>query len=89
MQKNKAPVHTSLMKMDAVKECGFEVLSNSPYAPNLAPNYCHLFPKLKVSAWKRYSYDDEFIDVVQAWSEGQNSDFQSLEALYYKRVPSF
>lgn len=76
VQQDNAPVHTSQIAMHAVKECGFEVLPHPPYSPDLAPSDYHLFPKLKKHLrGKRYSDDNELMDAVQAWSEGQNSDF--------------
>ena len=38
---NNAPVH-----MTAATECGFEILSHSPYSPDMAPFELCLFPKL-------------------------------------------
>ena len=52
VQQDNAPVHSSYIAVDAVKECGFEVLLNVPYSPDLVPSYYHLLLKT-LSAWKK------------------------------------
>ena len=42
-----APAHTSQVAMAAATECGFEILSHSPYSPDMAPSDFYLFQKLK------------------------------------------
>ena len=41
------PAHTSQVAMIAATECGFEILPNPPYSPDMAPSDLYLFPKLK------------------------------------------
>ena len=47
LHQDNAPVHTSRVAMDAVRECGYELLPHPPYSPDLAPSDFHLFPRLK------------------------------------------
>ena len=44
-----APAHTWQFAMVAATECGFEVLSNPLYTPDLAPSDICLFPNLKTN----------------------------------------
>jgi len=44
-----APAHSSHVAMTAIHDCGFELLSHSPYSPDLAPSDFHLFRHLKES----------------------------------------
>ena len=41
------PAHTSQVAMIVATECGFEILPNPPYSPDMAPSDLYLFPKLK------------------------------------------
>ena len=38
-----APAHTSAVAMATIRECGFELLSQPPYSPDLAPSDYHVF----------------------------------------------
>ena len=42
-----APTQTSQVAMTAATECGFEILPNPPYSPDMAPSEFYLFQKLK------------------------------------------
>ena len=42
-----APAHTSQFAMTAATECGFDMLPEPPYSPDMAPSGFYLFPKLK------------------------------------------
>lgn len=45
--KDKAPVHKSVIAMTVINDCGFNLIENAFYSPNLAPPDFHLFPKRK------------------------------------------
>ena len=47
LHQDNAPVHTSRVAKDAVRECGYELLPHPPYSPDPAPSDFHLFPRLK------------------------------------------
>ena len=63
-----APVHTSRVAMDAVRECGYELLPHPPYSPDLAPSDFHLFPRLKKHLrGRRFDDDGELTAAVEGW----------------------
>jgi len=43
LHQDNAPAHTSAVAMAAIRECGFELLSQPPYSPDLAPSDYHMF----------------------------------------------
>ena len=49
LRQDNAPAHTSAVAMAAIRECGFELLSQPPYSPDLAPSDYHVFRSLKDS----------------------------------------
>lgn len=42
-----ALAHRSLISMTVVRDCDFEPVNHSPYAPNLATSDYHLYPHMK------------------------------------------
>lgn len=62
-----APVHTSVIAMDAARDCAFEILPHPPYSPDMAPSDFYLFPNLKSNISGR-RYDSEY-DVMSAVNE--------------------
>ena len=43
---NNAPLHKSVTAMAAIHGCGFKLIENLPYFPDLAPSNFNLYPKL-------------------------------------------
>ena len=79
LHQDNAPVHTSRIAMEAVRECGYELLPHPPYSPDLAPSDFHLFPKLKkYLRGRRFDDDNELTATVEGWLGDQPVDlFQS------------
>ena len=76
LHQDNAPVHTSRVAMDAVRECGYELLPHPPYSPDLAPSDCHLFPRLKKHLrGRRFDDDGELTAAVEGWLGDQDVDF--------------
>jgi len=62
--------------MAAIRECGFELLSQPPYSPDLAPSTYHVFRSLKDSLrGQRCGCDEEVIDTINDWFELQDKQF--------------
>ena len=53
LQQDNAPVHSSKVAMQSVRDCGFELLPHPPYSPDLAPSDFFLFSKLRRSSGAR------------------------------------
>ena len=84
LQQDNAPVHSSKVAMQSVRDCGFELLPHPPYSPDLAPSDFFLFPKLKKELrGQRYDDDDELMLAVEGFCKGHDSAFyrEGLEAL--------
>ena len=76
LHQDNAPVHTSQVAMDAVRECGYELLPHPPYSPDLAPSDFHLFPRLKKHLrGRRFDDDGELTAAVEGWLGDQDVDF--------------
>ena len=71
-----APVYMSAKSQAAIQQCGFQQLNNPPYSPDLAPSDYFLFQVMKkFLRGKRFSSDEEVMEVVTAWFEEQSKDF--------------
>ena len=84
LQQDNAPVHSSKVAMQSVRDCGFELLPHPPYSPDLAPSDFFLFSKLKKELrGQRYDDDDELMLAVEGFCKGHDSAFyrDGLEAL--------
>ena len=84
LQQDNAPVHSSKVAMQSVRDCGFELLPHPPYSPDLAPSDFFLFYKLKKELrGQRYDDDDELMLAVEGFCKGHDSAFyrEGLEAL--------
>ena len=84
LQQDNAPVHSSKVAMQSVRDCGFERLPHPPYSPDLAPSDFFLFSKLKKELrGQRYDDDDELMLAVEGFCKGHDSAFyrEGLEAL--------
>ena len=75
MQDN-APAHTSQVAMTAATECGFEVLPNPPYSPDMASSDFYLFPKLKSNLrGTQFGSNEGAKAAVNEYLEDQEKDF--------------
>ena len=84
LQQDNAPVHSSKVAMQSVRDCGFELLPHPPYSPDLAPSDFFLFSKLKKELrGQRCDDDDELMLAVEGFCKGHDSAFyrEGLEAL--------
>jgi len=92
LHQDNAPAHTSAMAMAVIRECGFELLSQPPYSPDLAPSDYHVFQSLKDSLrGQRFGCDEEVIHMINDWFELQDKQFfvdgvNSLAHRWDKRV---
>jgi len=76
LHQDDAPAHTSAVAMAAIRECVFELLSQPPYSPDLAPADYHVFRSLKDSLrGQRFGCDEEVIDTINDWFELQDKQF--------------
>ena len=76
LQQDNAPVHTSQVAMQAVRDCGFELLPHPPYSPDLAPSDYYLFSELKKELrGQRYDDDDELMLAVEGFCREHSSAF--------------
>ena len=70
------PVHKSLVAQQAVRNCGFLQLNHPAYSPDLAPNDCYQFRKLKSHHHgTRFADDESPKAVVEAWFKGHDREF--------------
>ena len=84
LQQDNAPVHSSKVATQSVRDCGFELLPHPPYSPDLATSDFFLFSKLKKELrGQRYDDDDELMLAVEGFCKGHDSAFyrEGLEAL--------
>lgn len=82
-----APAHTSHVAMAAIRDCGFQLLSQPPYSPDLAPSDYHLFRYLKDSLRGRvFQSDDDVIHAIDDWIGVQEPEFfqRGVEALEHR-----
>ena len=61
----KPPAHKSVVVMAVMHDCGFELIDNFPYSPNLSPSDYFLFPNMKNLAGKQYQTNDEVICAIE------------------------
>ena len=68
--------HTAHTAIDAPETLKFEVLSHTPYSPDLAPSDFHLFPHLKRDfKWTHFTSDDEVKQAVTSWIKQRTPEF--------------
>ena len=73
--------NTSQVAMTAATECGFKVLPQPPYSPDMAPSDFYLFPKLKSNLRRtQFGSNEGVIAAVNEYLEDQEKDFY-LEGL--------
>jgi len=65
--------HTCCSALETLK---FEVLSNPPYSPDLAPSDFHFFPHLKRGLkGTHFTSDDEVKQAVMSWIKQRTPEF--------------
>ena len=73
---NNARPHTARAMIDTLGTLKFEILSHSPYNPDLAPSDFHFFPHLK---WDlkgtHFTSDDEVKQAVKSWIKQRTPEF--------------
>ena len=68
--------HTARATIDALETLKFEVLSNPPYSPDLAPSDFHFFPHLKRDLkGTHFTSDDEVKQAVMLWIKQWTPEF--------------
>ncbi|XP_076038744.1 uncharacterized protein LOC143023959 [Oratosquilla oratoria] len=73
--------------MATTHDCGFQLIPQPPYSPDLAPSNFHLFPNLKKNlAGRRFTTDDEVMDAVDTYLQDQDSEFHNrgIKALQHR-----
>ena len=76
LHQDNAPIRTSRVAMESVRECGYELLPHPPYSPDLAPSDFHLFPRLKKHIrGRRFQDDDELTAAVEGFLGDQDVEF--------------
>ena len=71
-----AAIHKSVVAMDAIHECGFELVQHPPYSPDLAPSVFLLFPTMnKLLAGTHYNADNDIISAVHDFLDLQDKNF--------------
>ena len=74
--KDNDPVHASQVAIAAATECGFEILPNSPYFPDMAPSDLNLFPKMKSHLrGTQYGSNEGVIEAVNEYLGDQEKAF--------------
>ena len=68
-----APVHTSWVAMEVVRECGYKLFPHPLYSTHPAPSDLHLFPRLKKHLCGRwFEEDEELTAAVEGWLGDQD-----------------
>ena len=76
MLHDNARPHTARATIDALEALKFEVLSQPPYSPDLAPSDFHFFPHLKRDLKGTHlSSDDEAKQSVTSWIKQRTPEF--------------
>jgi len=77
LHQDDAPAHTSAVAVAAIRECGFELLSQPRYSPDLAPSdYTTCFDSLKDSlCGQSFGCDEEVIHTINDWFKLQDKQF--------------
>ena len=73
---NNAPVHSSRIVGDVLREFRWELLPHPPYSPELAPSDIFLFPKLKKHLKGVYFNDtNEAKQTAKTWLTKWSADY--------------
>jgi [histone H3]-lysine36 N-dimethyltransferase SETMAR len=80
-----ALVHKSIKTTAKLHELGYELLSHSPYAPDLHPSdFCMLADLKRMLAGKKFNTNEEVIAETEAFFEAMSKSYykKSIEKLY-------
>ena len=78
LQQDNARVPTCKVAMDAVERNGYELIPNTAYSPDLAPNDFFLFPNFKKDIrGLHFPSDEEVVIAVEEWLNGKDPNFFS------------
>jgi [histone H3]-lysine36 N-dimethyltransferase SETMAR len=80
-----ALVHKSNKTTAKLHELGYELLSHSPYAPDLAPSdFCMLADLKRMLAGKKFNTNEKVIAETEAFFEAMSKSYykNSIEKLY-------
>jgi len=71
-----ARLHTARTTIDVLETLKFEVLSHTPYSPDLVPSNFHFFPHLKKELkGTHFTSDDEVKQAVTSWIKKRTREF--------------
>jgi histone-lysine N-methyltransferase SETMAR len=74
--RDNATPHTAPATIEALETLKFEVLSQPPYSPDLAPSHFHSFPHLKRDLkGTHFTSDDEVKQAVASWIKQRTPEF--------------
>jgi hypothetical protein len=79
--------HTAAAKQIHMATFGWEQFDHSPYSPDLAPSYFHLFLHVKTFLGGRGFHDDQVKEAVNTWFASQAASFYDAEI--QKLVPRY
>ena len=82
-----APAHKSAVALTAIHDCGFPLVENPPYSPDLAPSDYYLFPKMKKElSGQHFVTDNDVADAVEVYLEDQDSSFyeEGIRTLHHR-----
>jgi histone-lysine N-methyltransferase SETMAR len=76
LQHDNARPHAARLTLQTIQNNGWELLSHSPYIPDLAPLDYHLFGPLKDHLrGHHYETDEAVQEAVRSWLRGDGTDF--------------
>ena len=66
--------------MEVVHKCGYKLLPDPPYSPNLASSNFHLFHGLKKYLWGQ-TFDDDLTTAVDSYLGDQDFGFYQMVSM--------
>ena len=71
--RDNALAHMSTVTMAAIQKCGFQLIKDPPYSPDLAPSDYYLFLKMnKELCGHHFAVDDDIMNAVDHFLRDQN-----------------
>ena len=70
-----APAHMFTVAMAAIQKCGFQLVEDPPYFPDLAPSDYYLFPKMKKQLGGYHFARDDSLSAMDHFIRDQNGAF--------------
>ena len=71
-----APAHTSTVAMAAIQKCGFQLVEDPPYSPDLVPSDYYLFPEMKKElSGHHFARNDDVMNTLDHNLRNQNGAF--------------